>query len=131
MELMVAMIALSIVVLVVAFMLIYGWTGWKHNTQSVAMQRDAMIAMNSIAREIRSSNIGDISTDAAGIYFDPVVARTDSATYLASSIAYTDGVDIKDFVVDKTATNVTVAFTLYTASGADQNDYTMTITPRN
>jgi prepilin-type N-terminal cleavage/methylation domain-containing protein len=135
-ELMVSMVAMAILSLAVGTMLVSGWTGWRRNTESVGMQRDAVFAMNVIAREIRNSNISEItSTDEVGIYFGAGTVRSNPASFLASEIAYTGGVNVRDFSVTQNdtgiLTNVTVAFTLFTASGTDQNNYAMTITPRN
>lgn len=132
-ELMMAMLAMAILSLAVGSMLVYGWMGWRRNTESVGMQRDAVLAMNVVAREIRNSNISEISADAAGIYFDAGVVRPSATSFLASEIAYTRGININNFNVNMNVADnaVTVAFTLFTASGTDQNDYAMTIKPRN
>lgn len=74
-ELMMAMLATSILVLAVGSMLVYGWMGWKRNNDSVAMQRDVSLAMRIIAREIRRTpmtgiTVGDTLTciNANGTY---------------------------------------------------------------
>lgn len=132
-ELLVAMLAFSIMILAVGLMLVYGWLGWRQTTHSVNMQRDAVLAMEQIAREIRTSNIADITHDSAGIYFSPVVARTNSATILASEIAVFPGVNLEpnSFDVDVVTNAVTVKFTLFTNERVDRNNYEMTVNTRN
>lgn len=133
-ELMVSMLAFSVMVLVVGSMLFYGWLGWRRNTESVNMQRDALIAMNTIAREIRNSTISEVSGDSAGIYFaasSPVVVRTSAMNYFASDIAFSPGINIRNFGVNIVSNTVDVGFTLYTSDGADENQYRMFINTRN
>ena len=134
MELMVGMIAFSVMVLVVGSMLVFGWLGWRRSAESVAMQRDAVIAMNMIAKEIRMSNLGEISYDSAGIYFgvsNPEVVRSAAVNYPAADIAFSPGVNIKNFGVAIVGNTVDVDFTLYTHDGTDENDYSMSINTRN
>lgn len=66
MELLMATLAFSVMMLVVGSMLVYGWRGWKRNTEHVGMQRNATIAMMMISKEIRNTTYADIS-DGAGI----------------------------------------------------------------
>ena len=54
-ELMVAALATAILILAVGSMLVFGWIGWKRNNDSVNMQRDASLAMRTMARAIRGS----------------------------------------------------------------------------
>jgi len=84
-ELLVSILAFSIMILAVGLLLIYGMLGWRKNTHSVNMQRDAVIAMEEISREIRNSNIAEIGYDASGIYFTPGVIRTTNVTFLGIS----------------------------------------------
>lgn len=133
-ELMVSMLAFAVMVLAVGSMLFYGWLGWRRNTESVSMQRDALIAMNVIAREIRNSSINEVSGDAAGIYFtasSPVIVRSSSVNYPASDIAFSPGINIRNFGVNIVSNTVDVGFTLYTSDGADENQYRMFINTRN
>lgn len=133
-ELMVGMLAMSVMVLVVGSMLFYGWLGWRRSMESVGMQRDALIAMETIAKEIRSSNISEVTGDTAGIYFSvssPVVVRTAKFQYLAADIPFNPGVNIKNFGVRTVDNTVTVRFTLYTSDGADENAYRMSVNTRN
>ena len=61
MELLVAMMATAILALIVGLMLVYGWQGWHQNTASVEMQRDATLAMQVIAKEIRRTPMAGIT----------------------------------------------------------------------
>ncbi len=139
-ELMVSMIAFSILVLAVGSMLVFGWLGWRDSRESVNMQRDAVIAMNQIAREIRNSNVDQISGNGSGIYFDasPAVGRNSDVAFLASDIAFSGGVVLDSWtppVFDTAsiagATGVVVRFSLASSRGTDVNDYEMTVYPRN
>ena len=134
-ELLVAMTAFSVMILAVGLLLVYGWDGWRKSTHSVNMQRDAVLAMEQIAREIRNSNITEITDDSDGIYFTALgFVRTNSATILAADIAAFPGVNIdpKSFDVSYAPTNaVTVRFTLFTDRNADRNNYEMTVNTRN
>ena len=102
------------------------------------MQRDAVLAMQQIAREIRISNVAEISHDNSGIYFSPSspqLVRTNSVNILASDIAVFPGVNIEpnSFVVipDINTNAFTVNFTLFTDGDYDRNDYQITVNTRN
>jgi type II secretory pathway pseudopilin PulG len=136
-ELLLAMVAFAIMILAVGLMLIYGWLGWRKSTQSVNMQRDAVLAMQQIAREIRVSNVTEITDDSAGIYFTPSstpTVRTNSVNILASDIPVFPGVNIEPdsfYVTYLTNNAVTVSFTLFTDGDYDRNDYQITVNTRN
>jgi prepilin-type N-terminal cleavage/methylation domain-containing protein len=132
-ELMTSMLALAILALAVSSMLIYGYVGWRRNTESVKMHRDAAVAMDAIAREIRNSSIDEISATVSEIQFASGVVRADPKTYTLGEIAYGSEVNIGGFSLNRNVVSntVTVAFTLSTSDNADRNQYTMTIHPRN
>ena len=124
-ELMMAMLAMSVLLLATGAMLVYSWLGWRRNMESVSMQRDAVIAMETIGREIRNSNISDISGDTAGIYFN-------GSSILAADIPVGSGVYLTQFDSPVLVSNaVIVAFTLSTSDNADQNTYRMLVNTRN
>ena len=129
-ELMVGLLATTILSLTVGTMLVFGWRSWSHYTEWVGMQRDATIAMRSISREIRKSNIDEISFDESGIYFGTNAVRSSRIQFLATNIPYASGINIRNFRVG-TNNPVTVAFTLFTDSRTDQERYVMTVKPRN
>lgn len=59
-ETMIVILASSILALVVGTMLAAGYAGWRYNNNALTMNRDASLAMEVIAREIRNSGIDDI-----------------------------------------------------------------------
>jgi len=133
-EMMVAMAAFAVMALTVGSMLFYGWLGWRDNFESVAMQRDAMVAMRIMGKEIRNSKISEITSDNGGIYFSAGVVRTNAVDFLASDIAYSPGVVLNSFVcpeIDLTKGSVLIQFSLSNSRGTDNNDYEMTIYARN
>jgi Tfp pilus assembly protein PilW len=136
MELILSVVAFAIMIMAVGLMLIYGWLGWRKSTQSVNMQRDAVLAMQQIAREIRISNVTEITDDNSGIYFTPslpAAVRTNSVNILASDIPVFPGVNIEpnSFDVSYMTNAVTVRFTLFTDGDYDRNDYQITVNTRN
>jgi prepilin-type N-terminal cleavage/methylation domain-containing protein len=70
-ELMLATIAFGILAVSVGTLLYFGWLGWRINKESVAMQRDASLAMRMMAKEIRNSMIDEIDTS-SGIRFNAI-----------------------------------------------------------
>ena len=124
-ELMMAMLAMSVMLVATGSMLVFGWLGWRRNVESLNMQRDAVIAMKTIANEIRGSALSDISGDSAGIYFD-------GSSVMAADIAISSGVSLQAFDPPVIGSNmVEVVFTLSTSDNADQNTYTIQVSPRN
>lgn len=124
-ELMMSMLAMAVLLLATGSILVYGWLGWRRNMESVSMQRDATIAMKMIARDIRNSNISDVSGDAAGIYFN-------GSSFLAADIAISPGVNMNNFEPPLIVSNtVVVAFTLNTSDNADENRYRILVNTRN
>lgn len=131
-ELMVAMVAFSVLTLVVGTLIVYSWMGWRDHTESVNMQRDAMIAMRIMAKEIRSSNISEVSGNEDSIDFTAISVRTTSRVFAKSEIASSSGVVLDSWTEPVIGSNyVTVAFSLRNSRGADRNDYLMSIYPRN
>lgn len=136
-EMLLAMLAAVFLMITVVHVFYYAWLGWIRNTHSVSMQRDATLAMERIAREIRSSDIGEISGDSDGIYFAPSSipnVRPNAVNILATDIPVFPGVHIAGFnppVINVSSNTVKVSFTLFTDENADQNYYEMTVTPRN
>jgi Tfp pilus assembly protein PilW len=127
-ELMMGMVASTIVAIAVGAMLYYGWSAWRKNMEASAMQRDAMIAMKIMENRIRNSALDEIGWNASQITF------ANFQNFTSSEIAPDPGVKIKSgsFSVDTNAYGgVQVSFALVTASGADEKTYDMTIYPRN
>ena len=74
-ELMVSMLAFAILALATGSMLYFGWMGWKRNTESVSLQRDAMVAMRIVEHRLRNasldaSSVKAVSWSGAQITFD-------------------------------------------------------------
>jgi prepilin-type N-terminal cleavage/methylation domain-containing protein len=66
-ELMLAMVATAILSLAVGIMLVYAFRGWRQNTESVQMQRNATLAMRVMAREIRRTPVENISAGSSSL----------------------------------------------------------------
>ncbi len=134
-ELLMGALVMAVLILAVAHVFYYAWMGWSRNVQSVNMQRDAYLAMEQIAREIRNSNIDEVSADGSGIYFTPdgslANPRTSTVNILTSDIAQFPNINIESFTVRKNGNQVGVSFTLFTDGRTDENDYAMTILTRN
>lgn len=79
-ELMVSIIAFSIMVAAVGSILVATWQGWANNRRSILMQRDATITMHLIAREIRRTPLltGGFSITVG----DPLTCVNTNGTYI-------------------------------------------------
>ena len=126
-ELMVSMVVLALLSLTIGSVLIFTWTGWHRASDSVAMQRDASLAMRMIAKEIRASDSDDIEV---GNYL-----KCSNATFSRSGDDLTyKGMNVVDGWLDgfrstATATNVTVQLSL--KSSHDDAIITATFYTRN
>jgi prepilin-type N-terminal cleavage/methylation domain-containing protein len=131
-ELMVGMLATAILLLVVGTALVMATRGWRDYTRGVNLQRDAQLAMRVIAREIRNSNVSEISADASGIDFIMNGTRTNTFAFNAVDIPQNDGVQLVDWTQPVIGSNfVEIAFSLRTTGGTYQKSYVSTIYPRN
>ncbi|MEE9369728.1 MAG: type II secretion system protein [Pontiella sp.] len=131
-ELLMAAVVMAVLVTAIGSVMYYSYLGWLNNTRSVNMKRDAYIAMEQIAREIRNSDITDITHDSSGIYFSQVSpARTYAINILAADIAVFPNVNISGFTAQSIGDAVEVSFTLFTDGNTDQNKYEMTVKTRN
>jgi prepilin-type N-terminal cleavage/methylation domain-containing protein len=61
-ELLLAMTASSIMAITIGSVLYFVWVSWRSNNESVEMQRDATMAFRAIAREVRRTPAGGITT---------------------------------------------------------------------
>ena len=130
-ELMVSMIAFSILALAVGSMLFYGWLGWRRNTESVALQRDAMVAMRVVEHRIRNASLNGSSPLAVSWNASQLTFASDD-DFSSSEVALGFGVVLDSFSVQSDGIGgVNIGFSLSSASGTDQNSYEMTIYPRN
>lgn len=133
-ELLLSMIAFGLMVLVVGSMLVIGWIGWRDNSESVAMQRDAMVAIRIMAKEIRNSSIDEISGDGNGIYFaaNSDHGRDSEIAFTTNQIPANSGVVLQSWDSPVIGTNnVVISFSLANSRGTDQRSYEMTVYPRN
>ncbi len=135
-ELMVAMLSFAVLSVTVGAMMVYMWGGWRDFNESVNVQRDAMLAMRKLSKEIRNSNIDEIHDIGDGIRFDAGVVRTNSFIFYATDIPTSPGVLLftnswNAAINTAGVTNVQVSFRLRTLRSADENEYSMTIYPRN
>lgn len=77
-ELMVAIVAASIVILTVAVILIAAFRSWRINNAYVDMRRDAALAIYLISRDIREATLADVATPANQLVL-PTVTYTKTA----------------------------------------------------
>lgn len=127
-ELMFGMVGMAIIAVAVGSMLVYAWMGWCRNVESVAMQQNAKVAMRIIEQGIRNADLSQISWNADSINFtkaDDVDFST--LEFTADSLVNVDSFDVKTNAVG----GFDVTFSLSTVSGSDENEYQMTIYPRN
>lgn len=130
-ELMVSMIAFSILALAVGSMLYFGWLGWRRNTDSVAMQRDAMIAMRIVEHRIRNASL-TVSSPLEMSWSASQLTFASEDNFSSSEVALDAWVVLDSFNVQQDGVGgVVVEFALSTASGIDGNSYEMTVYPRN
>jgi len=66
-ELMVSMLATSIVALTAGTMLFYGYVGWTKNRSAIDIQRDGTLVLDMLSRTIREAAESDITMEADGI----------------------------------------------------------------
>ena len=141
-ELMVAALAFSILVLLTGSMLIFGWRGWKQANENVNMQQDASLAMTMISKEIRNATSGEITVAAGVISFGGSGA---SFTESGNDLVLDDGMKVirgcldtgtfktrKDQGTDaegKTNQWVQVDFDLTTTTQTES--YSIKVSPRN
>jgi prepilin-type N-terminal cleavage/methylation domain-containing protein len=83
-EVMVGMLAAAVLALTFSAMLIASYRSWENNRDSVKMQNDATLALALIGREIRKSNIEDITINGVKFSEDPE-ARGDLLAFAAST----------------------------------------------
>ena len=132
-ELMVSMIAFSILALAVGSMLYYGWLGWRRNTDSVAMQRDAVVALRIVEHRIRNASLDGSSPLAMGWSAAQLTFASDD-NFSSSEVTLDAGVVLVpgSFNIQPDGVGgIDVEFVLNTTSGADGNSYEMTVYPRN
>ena len=126
-ELMVGMLGMAMISLAVGSMLVYGWMGWRRNMESIAMQRNAMVAMHMLEQRIRNATMDEI-----GGFGTQTLVFDNDPDFSASEFSEGSFVKVDAFnAAINDLGGVEVAFTLSTVSGMDENDYSITVYPRN
>ena len=80
-ELMVSMLASSIIALTAGTMLFYGYVGWTKNNSSIEVQRDGTLVLDMLSRAIRAAAETNITMEVDGFR----VATTDGEVAFLSS----------------------------------------------
>ncbi|VGO17545.1 hypothetical protein PDESU_06142 [Pontiella desulfatans] len=126
-EMMVAILASSILALTVGSILYFSWMAWMQHNDSVSMQRDVSLTMKLIADEVRETPIEDISVGGSlqGAHGAFVVSGND---LVYKGITVIDGW-LTGFESTKTTTNVLVKVALST--GQDNSVFEATFFSRN
>lgn len=128
-ELLVSMVALSIVALTVGSILYYTWIGWKRNQDSVNMQRDASLTMRMVAKEVRRTAINNISGG------NSLICGTKSFVPNGKDLNYNGMAIVDGWLIDFTSTVNTntgsVQVTLKLDTGYDPSAITATFYSRN
>jgi Tfp pilus assembly protein PilW len=126
-ELMAGMLGMAVIAMAVGSMLVYGWMGWRRNMESIAMQRNATVAMQVLEKRIRNAEMGEI--DGFGTH---TLTFADDPDFSDTEFSEGSFVKINSF---KAVTNdlggVEVSFALSTVSDTDENEYSITVYPRN
>lgn len=84
---MVAMMAGLVLSLTAGAILVFGYTAWATNTNSVKMQNDGSLALLAIGREIRKSNIADITINDVEFNTNPN-AKGDRIDFITNSVRH-------------------------------------------
>lgn len=64
-ELLVALVAASILAITTGITLVYGHSGWHRNNAAMELQRDATLAMYRLSRAVRGASAADVTTSAS------------------------------------------------------------------
>ncbi len=86
-ELMITITAASIIMLIIAFILVMAFQSWRINNAYADLRRDVSLAVYLMARDIRESNITNVTEAAAGrltLSAHPP-ARNNAVTYTKSA----------------------------------------------
>ncbi len=140
-EVLIAMLAMSILALTVGILLVYSWKAWRLGNESVQMQRDTTLALKMLTKEIRSCSITNIDTSAANaISFQPqnTSIKRIGGNLIHSSPDMGDFVLMRgtatEFVLDKKTNGVEcihVSLGYQTKSGNEPGEQQVNIHTRN
>ena len=137
-ELLMGMLASSILALAIGSVMVYVWTGWVRNSASVEMQRDSTLAMRTIAREIRRTPVQNIDDGVSltCLNTNGTFVFTESGRNLirqqgGSSIILARGILIPGSFDSKVNPDESVTVNMTLNTGADISKNTMTVYTRN
>jgi prepilin-type N-terminal cleavage/methylation domain-containing protein len=142
-ELLVAMIAAPLLSLTIGTMLHYFQSGWKRHAGAVEFQRDATLAMNAIARAVRSAPAGAVSNSAgrltilagagAGTTFyqrGADLVRSGDVNGTAPDVVLVSG-RLSTFAASNTTSGVRIAMTLHDGPSGEDARIESVIRTRN
>jgi Tfp pilus assembly protein PilW len=126
-ELLMGVLASAIIALAAGSLLYFTWVGWRNARESVALHRDASVAMRIIEHRIRNAGSGEVGGLGSG-----TITFASEQDYESGDIAPDNNIELQSFNVrSNDYGGVVVAFELETSRGADNGHYEMTIYPRN
>jgi hypothetical protein len=135
-ELLLGMLAASIMALAVGSILYYAWVSWVQSNAAVEMQRDASLSMRIIAKEVRRTPVSGITDGTSltcvntggsftflsnGNNLDMQFGGGQSVTLARNVLAY----------FNATVSNRAVVVELNLSTGSDTSENRMTIFTRN
>ncbi len=129
-ELLIAILATAMLVIAVGNILVFTWRGWRQSSDAVSMQRDASLALRAIAREIRQTPIGDITTGTDTLSCGTRSFSKSGRVLTYEGIALIDGW-VTSFVSSEGTVNGSVDVTLGIGAGADRSTIEATFYTRN
>ena len=126
-ELMVGMVASSIVALAAGSILYFTWIGWRDAGESVALQRDALVAVRTLEHIIRNASLAQI-----GGWASDNITFTADTDYDSGDMAADSAVTLQSFsVVSNDYGGVVISLELETSRREESKTYNLTIYPRN
>ena len=129
-EMLIAVLATSMLVLAVGSALVFTWRGGRRGREAIGMQRDVSLALRTIGREIRQSSTDDIT-----IGTDILTCGTASFSKSGRVLQY-DGIALIDgwvssFSATKNIANGSVSINLGIGAGRDTSTIRATFYSRN
>ena len=137
-ELMIAMTAACVLSITAGIMLVYTYSNWSRNIETVQLQRDATLAMSRLSRSIRATSAGNITVPLTGqsatqLTIPPSEFRISSGCLIYDSdtdvtggeLAIVDNGRLKTFTVTNLATGAGISIVLE-LQDANGNEITLT-----
>ncbi len=128
-ELMIALVAASILAITAGITLVYGHSGWRRNNAAMELQRDATLAMYRLSRAVRGASAADVTTPLAGqsaeqLTIQPTEFRVNGDHLLYDPNTGTDGDEVvivngrlETFTVTDLGTGVLITLELQNETG--------------